>query len=419
MFFIAILNCIVLPVFANDATWTYTDTHAEIKGVAVSSTGSLIAVGAGKLWILSRNGTLLSKDYFGNDVSMTPDGSTIVSSYFSNLYFFERTDSPTVLKKLWETQFNENIHSAEISRNGKTVVLATDGSGMYIYDPAGTLMGYNDSFVSTVRTSARGDLIAGIPLNGIIEYYSDGRFLRNFDLSLISRPTNTLLSSQGTICVFNEDQKLYSVFTGNGSTAWDARATGNIMSLSMTPDGSSILAGTENGHIDHFDASGNVSWSYNANPGNKQNAGVTGVSVSDNGAYVVAGLFDGRILLLNSKGELQGSNQTKEHINHVAISADGSLAVATGDETVYALLTSPAAQPVLRRSPAKITTLPTPNATPVSKVSSATPPKKEATITTETPEEYSVILTNQEAGLPVSTIGLALVFVMIFIRLKT
>ena len=68
--------------------------------------------------------------------------------------------------------------------------------------------------------------------------------------------------ASGSIAVFNDDQRVRSVFINNKTLRWTTRASGDVTSLAMTPSGSAILVGTDNGNADLFDEYGNITWSY-------------------------------------------------------------------------------------------------------------------------------------------------------------
>ena len=263
--------------------------------------------------------------------------------------------------------------------------------------------------------------IVGISQEGETIFSKTGRVLKNFDLSLHSQPKYMALSPKGSIVLFNEDQWIKSAFTSNGSVIWSVMATGDVKSLAVTPSGSDVIVGTENGHIDHFDKNGRRSWSYDTNQNNGQGSIVWSVAVSDNGAYVAAGTYDGKILLLNSGGGLQWSNQTKDHIQHVALSGDGSIMAATGDETVYTFLTGTTSLPASTRTFSADTMTPT-----VSDISSMTDNSELSIsdITTKSPEisvvptEYSVIQTAKGSPLPSFTGCISILVVLILVQRK-
>ena len=216
-----------------------------------------------------------------------------------------------------------------------------------------------------------------------------------------------LLSSAGTTAVFNDGQAVRSVNTNDGKERWIGRVAGYVTSLSMTPSVSMVIVGTETGNIAAFNAKGNLSWTYDANPENRQASGITCVDVSDNGAVIAAGTADGRILFLNAKGELTDSFTGKEYIRHIAVSADGSTIAAASDNTLFAFSpgAAPPSQPVTTPSlsgttpagqSARTTVTTQVTASPISP--DRTPP---ATIS-EIPTTYSVVRKSTQT--PVRTI---------------
>ena len=147
-----------------------------------------------------------------------------------------------------------------------------------------------------------------------------------------------VMPSSGSIFVIDEAQKLHCVIAKNGTDFWSVRASGTVSSLAITSDGNRLIVGTENGNIDCFDKNGTLQWSYPANPQNSALASVKGVALSSKGTVIAAGTYDGRILTLDGRGSLTGSYDTKDHIQYIAMSTDGDVVVATGDETVYGFL---------------------------------------------------------------------------------
>ena len=140
-FIIIFLLAIIPPAHAVEPVWTYTSPGNEIGGVSVSADGSAIAVAGGKIWLFSRKGTLLAKEPFGDQVVITPGGSSLVASYWSTLYLFKRTTSPagseSPLQKLWEISLPAEVRSIDISDNGNSIVASTQGGGTYFYDSTG------------------------------------------------------------------------------------------------------------------------------------------------------------------------------------------------------------------------------------------------------------------------------------------
>jgi len=403
---IIFLLTIIPPAHAIEPVWTYASPGSEIGGVTISADGSAIAVAGGKIWLFSKKGTLLAKEPFGDQVVFTPDGSSLVASYSSILYQFKRKTSPvgseSPLQKIWENSLPSEVRSIDISDNGNTIVASVQGAGTYFFDSTGKKVGGNKSHNALIRVSSTGGRIVGVSQGVMCLYTRTGGCKESEEGVVGAEPEFMELTRDGNITVFNDDQSVRSVFLTNKTLRWIRRATADVTSLAITPSGSGILVGTENGNIDLFDEYGNRSWTYASNPGNKPGAGITCVALSDKGT-AAAGSYDGKIFGLNTKGEEIWSNQTKDRIRHIAMSADGTLVIATGDETVYAFLPPVQSIPVVQTTEKSSTPSPSKSVTNVPANSSTQNPESRKTTPntiTALPTEYSVIRTSTQS--PVS-----------------
>lgn len=423
-----ILLCISLitPCFALEPVWTYSEDGANIGGVTISSNGSVIAVAAGKIWIFSEEKTRPEKKPYGNLIAMTPDGSTIVSAYFSHLYLFKKlpiTNTSFELTKIWEHELQNSVISLAIADAGNTVAVTTEGKGVRVYNTAnGSLLGYTNKYYPLVKVSADGKRVEGISQSGLISFINSGRWVnRSMDLSIVQQPRVLALTSRGDIGVFNEDQKIRRIRISNGSDLWTTRATGDVKDLAMTPGGSVVIVGTDNGHIDAFNTKGNCSWSYDTHPQSTNYAAVSSVAISDSGSSIAAGTSDGRVILLNSQGEIVDSVQTNnDHIHYIAMSADGSHIIAAGDETVYAFSsqTQNTRRIISRGTPTQQTTV-SESYNPIpEEIDSPIPYSPEKIVETPaTPHEYSVIITAKQSPLTLTDCVIALL-ILVFIGRK-
>jgi hypothetical protein len=374
-------------------------------------------VGADKILLFSRSGILLAKEPFGELVMLTPDGMHLLSAYSSTLFFFERnagTDKTNFsYKKKWDYTLPASIHSIDISDNGYTIVASTQNSGTHILSSAGTVTGSDKTYSALVRVASNGGKILGVSATGLFKYSKTGDVTRYGNVSIGSEPDVMEITSTGATVIFNNDQRVLAYNTGNGVQRWSSLATGDVTSLAMTPTGSKILVGTENGHVDLFDGQGNLAWSYSSNPENKSGIMVDSVALSNDGKIAVGGTYDGKIVALNSAGREIWSGQVNDHIHYIAISADGSLVVATGEETVYAF--SPfATSSLVPRTTVTGTTaaaLKSVTAVPASTVTQNPVPEKTGTqnpemimsptrTVTPLPTTYSVIRTATPSAVP-------------------
>jgi hypothetical protein len=402
LLFLIVLACIlswVSVVQAQEPAWNYSSPDGEIGGVAISPKGDLIALGAGKVIFFSKNGTVLDKEPFGTEVMMTEDGKYTVSAYSSTIYFFKNllpsgSPGPQGATKLGEYGVSEQVHSFDVSNDGSLIAGQTVGKSLFtITTRTGVVDGNTKRADAVIKISPVGGRIIGISPTAFHFYSSSGSLSRTVTIETNSAPHTLLLSSNGNSAIFNDGQAVRWLNTNNGTERWKRQVTGSVSVLSMVPNGSVIVAGTESGNIVALDANGNSSWTYSANPGNRQSAGITCSALSDKGTLLSAGTADGKILFLNSRGELTGSYITHEYIRYIAMSTDGSVVVAASDSRMFAFFPgSSSFLPLPSPSPSsgavpKNSTAPSPAPTPLS--GQETP-----TVTvTEPPTTYSVIRT--------------------------
>jgi len=413
--FIVLTAIVVLVplVQAREPAWNYSSPDSVIGSVAVSSKGDLIAAAADKVLFFTRNGTLLGKEPFGTTLVMTPDGKYTASEYFSTLYFYKNplpagTADQQKATKMWEYELPQKVQLLSLSNDGSTLVAQSIGHDVFIF-PTKTAVpkGNNDEVDSLVKIAPGGARIIGISPTALHSYSKNGEITRSSSLTTFSLPHTMLLSSTGTTAVFNDGQAVRSVNTNDGKQRWIGRVAGYVTSLSMTPSMSTIIAGTETGNIASLDAKGNLSWTYAANPENRQASGITCGDVSDNGAMIVAGTADGRILFLNAKGQVTDSSAVKEYIRHIAVSADGSTVVAASENTLFAFSPGSASrqQPVTTPSLSGTTPAGQSARTTVTTQITASPDSPDGTppaTISEIPTTYSVIRKSTQS--PVSAI---------------
>lgn len=322
---------------ALEPIWTYPSGGATLGNVAISSDGSMIVVPAGKIWVFSNDGTLVTKEPFGNDVAMTSNGEYLASSFGSTVYFFKKMYADNQIKpvKMWEYSLPDSIRSVDISSDGNLILAAMNGMAVHTIDTTTQEISSNDEEYNTlIAFSGDGDSIVGISPDRIQIYDTAMSPLDTYDITTSSVPLGLVLPQSGTAIVFGDGQRVRCVT--NGSEIWSSPVYGPVTIIASVPNGSLIIVGTGAGDLDGFNLNGNRLWNYPSNPQKKQGSGITGLAVSGDGDMIAASTFDGKIILLDSRGNVLGSFLAKDHIRHIAISQDGSITVATGDDTIYA-----------------------------------------------------------------------------------
>jgi hypothetical protein len=310
-------------------------------------------VAAKNLWIFSKDGTLVKKEPFAQKVVLTPNGRYVASSY-GNIVYFYRTPltagppDPRQLNEVWESVLPNQVRSIEITDDGSIIVAATEGNGVFIITTAIQKISSSNSFTNAlIRISHDGSRIVGISTDAIHLYNTNAIVYQSYSLTSIAEPKFLALSQTVPLMVFNDGQKIRSFDASLGEELWNVRATGFVSSLAMTPSGSYIVVGTDNGNIDQYDDEGVLNWSYSSsNTEENLTAGIATLAISKDGARVAAGSINGNVLILDASGKLQGSYKAKENIRNIAMSNDGSIVLAAGNENIYAFTAGPSSSMV-------------------------------------------------------------------------
>lgn len=344
----------ILPCAAIEPAWKFSYGDREIGDIAVAPDGSTVVAAAGKVLLLSNNGTQLSNEPFGEIIAQSRDGSTIVSSYSSSVsstvYLFKKKKDASgnyYLQKQWDATFPQKVLSFAVSDNGDRISFCTVSKGIYVYSgKTGKRLGYSDKFSSLIAISAKGGTISGISLaEGLRVFNYLGTTVKRYTVSMAGQPTSFLMNSNGDMVVFDAGPHIIAFNLKNGTEFWKVRSSGNVNTIDMIPSGSAIAVGTENGIIELYDTEGNLTWKYSHN-----SKAIRSVALTRDGSKIIAGSIDGKILLLDSAGNLSWSYDTQtDSIRQVAIAADGSLAVAAGENLLYAFSTT--AQDVPTKGP--------------------------------------------------------------------
>ena len=161
--FLAVL--VLIPATrALEPAWNYSVPGAEIGGVAVSPKGDLIAVGAGKVHFFTRDGTLLAKEAYGNDVRMTSDGNYTASVYFATVYYFKNPKpggSPDQQKvtKMWDKELSEQVSSFDMNRDGSLIAGQTIGKNLFVLNTKTRFTGGNTKVIDSVIKISGGGVV--------------------------------------------------------------------------------------------------------------------------------------------------------------------------------------------------------------------------------------------------------------------
>ncbi|MGA2919271.1 WD40 repeat domain-containing protein [Methanoregula sp.] len=320
-----LLLCILVPaVQAVDPLWTVPAyPGVELSTVALSHDGSTIVAGGDRLIVLSPDGTKLWSAWSGTTVDLSRDGSYIVTSQGPTVRLFTRQGT-----MLWDQSLGDTVTDVSISPDA-SMIAAGGGSYVQSWYNSGSGLGRNvTETVHDIKLSPVKDQII----------VTTAKALRSFNLSYVPNwyddsisPGIVAISGDGTGIVIPNGNHI-RMYHGSGTLLWDRSFPGgNIISLAYSWDGSTIIAGRDDGTVLALDRDGNLLFTA------KAGVWAMSVGVSDDGSTIATGSIDNQIRVFNRQGTLLGSYKTQSPIKSrsVAVSGDGSLIVAVDLSDVY------------------------------------------------------------------------------------
>lgn len=338
---ILLLSGILVPAgLAAVPLWTVASSPGmELSMVEVSHDGSTIIAGGDKLIALEPDGTKLWSAWSGTALDLSRDGRYIVTSQGRTVRLFSRAGV-----MLWDQPMGDTVTVVSIAPDA-TLIAAGGGTTVQSWYNSGS--GYGKNATMTVR-----DLRISPVRDQIL--VATSRELRSFNLSYVPNwyddtisPGIIGISGDGTGIVIPNGNRI-RMYHGGGTRLWDrAFDGGNIISLAYSDDGSTIVAGRDDGTVLVLDRHGDLLWTRNAG------FWITSVDVSDNGSTIATGSLDRKIHIYDRQGTLLNKGETKAAIKSrsVAMSGDGSLIVAVDSGNVYCFSPSPQELPVAGSTP--------------------------------------------------------------------
>jgi WD40 repeat protein len=326
-----LLACILMPAGqAADPLWIVPASPGEeLSTVAISHDGSTIVAGGDQLIALSHDGKKLWSAWSGTRIDMSDDGSYLVTSQGPTVRLFSGQGI-----MLWDQSAGSAITGISIAPDA-SMVAASAGSTVQSWYNSGAGLGRNvTGIVRDIRISPVKDQI-------IVATSSE---LQSFNLSYVPNwyddtisPGSLAMSGDGTGIVIPNGNRI-RMYHGSGTLLWErAYPGGSIIALAYSRDGSTIIAGRDDGTVLALDRAGEMLFSANAG------YWATSVAVSDNGSTIATGSIDNQVRVFDREGSVLQEYRTANPVKSrsVAVSGDGSLVVAVDSSAVYGFYRSP------------------------------------------------------------------------------
>jgi len=337
---------LLFPIVTADTAplWTVqAPAGDEFSAVAMSQDGSIVIGGGDRLVAVTGTGEKLWSGGSGKELCISRDGRYLVTSQGDTVRLFSREGI-----MLWDQSIGTTVTAVDITPDA-AIIAAGGGTYIQSWYNSGAGLGRNTTGnVQALQISpAKDQIVVGTT-----------KALRSFNISYVPfwddddvAPSIIRTSGDGSSIVVPNGNHL-RMYHGSGTLLWDRSFPGgSILALAYSTDGSTIIAGRDDGSVIAVDRTGNLLW--------KATAGqwVTSVAVSDNGSVIATGSIDRRIQVYNRAGVLLGNGTTENAITSrsVAVSGDGTLIVAADSGRIYAFSpTQFAANATVSQTPATV-----------------------------------------------------------------
>ena len=257
-------------------------------------------------------------------VAVSGDGMFVaVGSRDNSLRLFDESG-----KLLWPFEAENSILGVDISPDGKWLAVASEDRFVYLLDGEGNVLWRFKAArpMNNAAVAGDGSLIAATS-DDLSVYVLDRErnLLWQKELGIGVRAVDVYGSGEKARVVLGSDDGLITIYNREGRELLQTWLDYSVESVSVTPNGARILAGAGDGSAILLNgANGNQIWSFPAEDT------VTSVSLARNGSSALVGSEDGSAYLLDGGGALTHRFRQESEVLTVALSADGSrLAIGT------------------------------------------------------------------------------------------
>ncbi len=268
-------------------------------------------------------------------VSISEDGNRLAAGSSDTFaYFFDRNGN-----LLWKYRTGGLVNSVSISPDGNyTVVSSGDTNSYFFYNNASISKrplwafdtGTKDaSLVSVSRDGLYTVLASRHPDNKIHFLNKKGKFLWSYKIPDIIRGLS--ISSDGSYVVAGSANSLVHLIDKNGKLLWSFdMGKFSITSISMTKNGSHIAVGTRDNKVylleNYLNRRGVHIWD------TRISGELVHVSFLSNGSSIVTQSKENKLNFFSLKGELLNEAQLNSSLGRISLSNDGRYIAAASKE---------------------------------------------------------------------------------------
>ena len=302
------------------------ETGVRIQTIALTEDGGRVAIGSrdNTLRVFDGSGALLWQFEAENSilgVDISPDGQWVsVASEDRFVYLLDEEGN-----LLWQFKASRPVNNAAVARDGSLVAATSDDLTVYVLDNGGNLqwqeeLGIGVQAVDIYGSGERARIVVGSN-DGLITIYSrTGRALLQTGLDY--RVLSVSVTPNGArILAGSGDGSAVLLNGANGNEIWRFEAEDSIVSVALAADGTSALVGSEDGNAYLLDGDGVLSHRF------RQESDVLSVALAGDASRLAVGTVAGTAQYYDRAAALAGAARSTAQRQTYILAAIGLVAL--------------------------------------------------------------------------------------------
>ena len=257
-------------------------------------------------------------------IAISEDGGRVaVGSRDNSLRLFD-TDG----ELLWQFEAENSILGVDIAPDGQWLAVASEDRFVYLLDAAGNVLWQFKAArpMNNAAVARDGSLVAATSDDlSVYALDAQGNLLWQEELGIGVKAVDIYGSADKARVVVGSDDGLITIYSRTGKALLKTWLDYSVRSVSVSANGARILAGASDGSATLLNGSnGSELWRFEAEDA------ITGVSLAADGSSALVGSEDGSAYLLGGDGALTHRFKQEAEVLSVALAGDGSR-MAVGD----------------------------------------------------------------------------------------
>ncbi|MBN1194524.1 MAG: WD40 repeat domain-containing protein [Methanomicrobiaceae archaeon] len=360
---VALALLVVLPVTvsASYSLWVYR-SEADISGVTVTPDGSAVLVCGDRIHVLNPDGSVRWKKWFGDHISTSADGTTVICTFGSQIYRYSGDGT-----LCWDIALDAKPRGVVVTPDGSRTIVGDTLGTVSVIDETGEI---TREYVTDTRTeildvaiSGDGNTIGVISTAGTwcFSKYGSLRWRKDERMEGDGGQCLALSHNGGKIVAGCEDMLRF--LDNRGKVVWKYDCARRITAVAISGNGEYVTAATQGNMLLFFTADGTLQWDFDLgksspggeytgpgirdlNPDRTEDGWVQDIAMSEDGEWILTGSTNKLVRLFCRDGTLVRSERADNPVTSIALTEDGSFGIAGTNSQVIALIREPDPEPI-------------------------------------------------------------------------